>query len=91
MKIRWVVIINQRSQYFSLTDGLAFDLKVSPNTLQAGQSIDRGDGASDSRGQGAHRGVWSKGPAENHRVVIDGSHPIDEPIGQRWGMVQPAL
>jgi hypothetical protein len=35
--------------------------------------------------------VESEGLAENHRVVIDGSHPEDEPVGQRWGMVEPAL
>ena len=33
----------------------------------------------------------SEGFAENHRVVIDGSHPTDEPVGQRWAMVEPAL
>ena len=45
----------------------------------------------DSGGQGAHREVGSEGLAENHRVVIEGSHPDDEPVGQRWGMVEPAL
>ena len=42
-------------------------------------------------GQGVHREVESEGFAENHRVVINGSHPEDEPVGQRWGMVEPAL
>jgi hypothetical protein len=42
-------------------------------------------------GQGVHREVESEGLAENHRVVIDGSYPEDEPVGQRWGMVEPAL
>jgi hypothetical protein len=42
-------------------------------------------------GQGVHREVESEGFAENHRVVIDGIHPEDEPVGQRWGMVEPAL
>ena len=42
-------------------------------------------------GQGAHREVGSEGHEENHRVVIDGSDPEDEPVGQRWGMVEPAL
>jgi hypothetical protein len=44
----------------------------------------------DSGGQGAHREVGSEGLAENHRVVIEGRHPQDEPVGQRWGMVEPA-
>jgi hypothetical protein len=35
--------------------------------------------------------VRSEGLAENHRVVINGSHPTDEPVGQRWAMVEPAL
>ena len=42
-------------------------------------------------GQGAHREVGSEGLEENHRVVIEGSDPKDEPVGQRWGMVAPAL
>jgi len=42
-------------------------------------------------GQGAHREVGSEGLEENHRVVIEGSHPEDEPVGQRWTMVEPAL
>jgi hypothetical protein len=44
-----------------------------------------------SGGQGAHREVGSEGLAENHRVVINGSYPDDEPVGQRRGMVAPAL
>jgi hypothetical protein len=35
--------------------------------------------------------VESEGFEENHRVVIEGSYPEDEPVGQRWGMVEPAL
>jgi len=42
-------------------------------------------------GQGVRREVESEGLEENHRVVIDGSHPDDEPVGQRWAMVEPAL
>jgi hypothetical protein len=42
-------------------------------------------------GQGVYREVGSEGLAENHRVVIEGSHPADEPVGQRWAMVEPAL
>jgi hypothetical protein len=45
----------------------------------------------DSGGQGAHREGGSEGLAENHRVVIAGRHPQEEPVGQRWGMVEPAL
>jgi hypothetical protein len=45
----------------------------------------------DSGGQGAHREVGSEGLAENHQVVIEGRHPQDEPVGQKWGMVEPAL
>jgi hypothetical protein len=42
-------------------------------------------------GQGAHREMRSEGLAENHRVVIEGSDPRAEPVGPRWGMVEPAL
>ena len=42
-------------------------------------------------GQGVHREVESEGLEEHHRVVIEGSHPEDEPVGQRRGMVEPAL
>ena len=38
-----------------------------------------------------NREVESEGLEENHRVVIDGSDPKDEPVGQRWAMVEPAL
>jgi hypothetical protein len=44
----------------------------------------------DSGGQGARREAGSAGLAENHRVVIEGRHPQDEPVGPRWGMVEPA-
>jgi hypothetical protein len=42
-------------------------------------------------GQGASREGGSEGLAENPRVVINGSHPDDELVGQRRGMVEPAL
>ena len=42
-------------------------------------------------GQGVYREVESEGLGENYRVVIEGSYPDDEPVGQRWGMVEPAL
>ena len=38
-------------------------------------------------GQGVHREVESEGFEENHRVVIN----CDEPVGQRWRMVESAL
>jgi hypothetical protein len=38
-------------------------------------------------GQGVHREVESEG----HGAVIDGGRPEDEPVGQRWGKVEPAL
>jgi len=42
-------------------------------------------------GQGVHREVESEGHEEKYRAVIDGGHPEDEPVGQRWGTVKPAL
>ena len=33
----------------------------------------------------------SEGHEEKYRAVIDGGHPEDEPVGQRWGTVEPAL
>ena len=44
-----------------------------------------------SGGQGVHREVESEGFEENHRVVIEGGYPKDELVGQRQGMVQPAV
>ena len=38
-------------------------------------------------GQGVHREVESEGFEENHRVVIN----CDEPVGQRWRMVESAV
>ena len=43
-----------------------------------------------SGGQGVHREMESEGPAEKYRAVIDGATQ-DEPVGQRWGKVEPAL
>ena len=43
-----------------------------------------------SGGQGVHREVESEGHEEKFRAVIKGS-PSDEPVGQRWGKVEPAL
>src|SRR3954462_9199935 len=44
-----------------------------------------------TRGQGVRREAGSERPAEKYRAVIEGSHPHDEPVGQRWGKVEPAL
>jgi hypothetical protein len=33
----------------------------------------------------------SEGHEEKFRAVIEGSHPIDEPVGQRGDKVEPAL
>src|SRR5215472_5831252 len=41
-------------------------------------------------GQGVHREMESEGHAEKYRAVIDGETQ-DEPVGQRWGKVEPAL
>ena len=35
--------------------------------------------------------VESEGHEEKYQAVIDGGHPEDEPVGQRWGKVEPAL
>ena len=37
------------------------------------------------------RKVESEGYEEKYRAVIDGGYPDDEPVGQRWGKVEPAL
>src|SRR6266481_5863431 len=44
-----------------------------------------------SGGQGVHRKVESEGHEEKYRAAIDGDHPQDEPVGQRWGKVESAL
>ena len=44
-----------------------------------------------SGGQGVHREVESEGHEEKYRAVVEGSYPTDEPVGQRWGKVEPAL
>ena len=41
-------------------------------------------------GQGVHREVESGGHEEKCRAVVEGGIP-DEPVGQRWGKVEPAL
>jgi hypothetical protein len=42
-------------------------------------------------GQGVYREVESEGHEEKYRAVINGGHPKDEPVGQRWDKVEPAL
>src|SRR5215469_2424270 len=42
-------------------------------------------------GQGVRREAGSEGYAEKYRAVVEGGHPKDEPVGQRWGKVEPAL
>jgi hypothetical protein len=42
-------------------------------------------------GQGVHREVESEGHEEKYRAVIDEGYLEDEPVGQRWGKVEPAL
>jgi hypothetical protein len=62
--------------------------KRKPDTSQGGPE------ASNQRfsgGQGVHREVESEGHEEKYRAVIDGGCPEDEPDGQRWGKVEPAL
>src|ERR1022692_456472 len=44
-----------------------------------------------SGGQGVHREVESEGHEEKYRAIIDGGYLDDEPVGQRWGKVEPAL
>ena len=44
-----------------------------------------------SGGQGVRREAESEGHEEKYRAVIDGGYPEDEPVGQRWGKVEPAL
>src|ERR1022692_1240187 len=44
-----------------------------------------------SGGQGVHREVESEGHEEKYRAIIDGGYLDDEPVGQRWGKVEPAV
>jgi hypothetical protein len=43
------------------------------------------------RRTGVQREVESEGYEEKYRAVIDGGYLDDEPVGQRWGKVEPAL
>src|SRR5713101_2231009 len=42
-------------------------------------------------GQGVHREMEPERHEEKYRAVIDRGCPEDEPVGQRWGKVEPAL
>src|SRR6516164_1889794 len=42
-------------------------------------------------GQGARREAGSEGYAEKYRAVVDEGYLKDEPVGQRWDTVEPAL
>src|SRR5580692_4613912 len=42
-------------------------------------------------GQGVRREAGSEGYAEKYRAVVDGGYPKEEPVGQRWDKVEPAL
>ena len=42
-------------------------------------------------GQGVRSDPESEGSEEKYRAVINGGHPEDEQVGQRWGKVEPAL
>src|SRR5258707_15555869 len=42
-------------------------------------------------GRGARREAGSEGYAEKYRAVVDEGYLKDEPVGQRWGKVEPAL
>ena len=62
--------------------------KRKPETIQGGPEATN---LLFSGGQGVHREVESEGHEEKYRAVIDGGDPEDEPVGQRWGKVEPAL
>ena len=40
---------------------------------------------------GARREAGSEGYAEKYRAVVDEGYLKDEPVGQRWDTVEPAL
>ena len=42
-------------------------------------------------GQGVRSDLESEGHEEKYRAVVNGGHPEDEQVGQRWGKVEPAL
>ena len=50
-----------------------------------------GAGCSSTGGQGVRSDLESEGHEEKYRAVVNGGHPEDEQVGQRWGKVEPAL
>ena len=56
-----------------------------------GRTYRRALSARTTGGQGVRREAGSERHAENYRAVIKGGHLHDEPVGQRWGEVEPAL
>src|SRR3954451_11052143 len=60
-------------------------------TQPRGCTYSRVPSARTTGGQGVRREAGSERLAEKYRAVIEGSHPHDEPVGQRWGEVEPAL
>src|SRR3954468_18273080 len=60
-------------------------------TQPRGGTYRRALSARTTGGQGVRREAGSERLAEKYRAVIEGSHPHDEPVGQRWGEVEPAL
>src|SRR5271163_1621983 len=42
-------------------------------------------------GQGVRSDPESEGHEEKYRAAVNGGHPEDEQVGQRWGKVEPAL
>ena len=48
------------------------------------------EAARNAGGQGVHREVESEGHEEKDRAAIE-ERSSDEPVGQRWGKVEPAL
>jgi hypothetical protein len=61
------------------------------NSSLAGERKEGGVPGQYSGGQGVRREVESEGHEEKYRAVINGGYPDDEPVGQRWGKVEPAV
>jgi hypothetical protein len=60
-------------------------------TQPRGRTYRRARSARTTGGQGVRREAGSERHVEKYRAVIEGGHPHDEPVGQRWGKVEPAL
>jgi hypothetical protein len=69
----------------------------SPSGARMRSAVSKGGGnASPASGeavgrQGVRSDPESEGFEEKYRAVINGGHPDDEQVGQRWGKVEPAL